>query len=214
MLNSGNYNRVLVLGAHPDDGELGCGGTMAKFVSQNIEVYYAMFSMCEDSIPEGFPKDILRSEAVEASKVLGIDESRLIFYNYPVRKFTQLRQEILEDMVKLRSELKPDLVIMPSNQDLHQDHATIANEGWRAFKTCSIIGYESIRNNLTFTTHLFSEINSSHLDKKINALKSYKSQLFRSYFQESFIRSLAEVRGQQIDSTLAEAFEVKRWIIL
>jgi LmbE family N-acetylglucosaminyl deacetylase len=213
MLDTKNFERVLILGAHPDDGELGCGATMAKFVAQNKQVYYAMFSLCEDSIPEGFAEDTLKTEAIDSSKILGIPEGNLIFHNYPVRRFPQFRQEILEDMVMLRNELKPELVIMPSNQDLHQDHTTIANEGWRAFKTCSIIGYESIRNNLTFTTHLFSVITPEHLEKKIKSVKSYTSQLFRSYFQESFIRSLAEVRGQQIDNTLAEAFEVKRLII-
>jgi N-acetylglucosamine malate deacetylase 1 len=204
---------VLVLGAHPDDGELGCGATIAKFVRCGLEVHYAMFSLCEDSLRPGEPIDTLMKEAILSSKVLGIPGANLLFYKYPVRRLAQFRQEILEDLVKLRHELNPDLVIMPSNQDLHQDHATIAMEGWRAFKTCSIIGYESIRNNLTFTTHLFSQVEPGDLDKKIGAIKSYKSQLFRSYFQESFIRSLAEVRGQQIDSTLAEAFEVKRWII-
>lgn len=213
MFDTGKFNRVLVLGAHPDDGELGCGATMAKYCEEKKEVFYAMFSLCEDSIPEGFPKDTLKTEAIAASKIIGVKESNLIFMKYPVRRLPQYRQEILEDMVKLRNELKPDLVIMPSNQDLHQDHQTIAEEGWRAFKTCSIIGYELIRNNLTFTTHLFSVVKEDHVNKKIAAVKSYSSQLFRSYFQESFIRSLAETRGQQIDSTLAEAFEVKRIII-
>lgn len=213
MLEEKNFKRVIVLGAHPDDGELGCGATMAKFIRRGLEVYYVMFSLCEDSLHAGEPKDTLKKEAIASSKILGIPEENLIFYEHPVRRLAQFRQEILEDLVKLRHELKPDLVIMPSNQDLHQDHATIAMEGWRAFKTCSIIGYESIRNNLTFTTHLFSEVEPEDMDKKIGAIKSYQSQLFRSYFQESFIRSLAEVRGQQIDSTLAEAFEVKRWII-
>jgi LmbE family N-acetylglucosaminyl deacetylase len=213
MLNIEFFRRILVLGAHPDDGEFGAGATMARFAEEKKEVFYAMFSLCEDSLPADYPRDTLRREALDSSRVIGIPESNLIFMNYPLRKFPDYRQEILEDMVKLRQDLKPDLVIMPSNQDLHQDHAVIASEGWRAFKTCSIIGYESVRNNLTFTTHLFSRISSSQLEKKIQAVKSYKSQLFRSYFQESFIRALAEVRGQQIDGKLAEAFEVKRIII-
>lgn len=212
MLNTEFFKRILVLGAHPDDGELGAGATMARFCEEGKELFYAMFSLCEDSLPTNLPHDTLKKEAIESSEILGLSKSSLIFLNYPVRKFFDYRQEILEDMVRIRKDIRPDLVIMPSNQDLHQDHAVIANEGWRAFKTCSMIGYESVRNNLTFTTHLFLRITKQQLEKKIAAVKSYKSQLFRSYFQESFIRSLAEVRGQQTDGELAEAFEVKRII--
>jgi LmbE family N-acetylglucosaminyl deacetylase len=201
-----------MLGAHPDDGEFGCGATIAKLVENKCSVYYAMFSLCEESVPEGFPKDTLKKESIVSTEILGIPKDNLIFYDYPVRRLTQYRQEILEDLVTLRKNLKPDLVILPSKHDLHQDHSTLANEGWRAFKSSSIIGYESIWNNLSFTTHLFSVINTDQLEKKILAIKAFKSQTFRSYSKESFIRSLAEVRGTQIDRNLAEAFEVIRWI--
>lgn len=212
MVQLNTFDTVLLLGAHPDDGEFGCGATIAKLVEQNCSVYYAMFSLCEESIPDGFSKDILKAEAAESTEILGIPDKNLIFFNFPVRRLTQFRQEILEEMVTMRKNLKPDLVIMPSKQDLHQDHTTIVNEGWRAFKASSIIGYESIWNNLSFTTHMFSVIDKEHLEKKIRAIKSFKSQHFRSYSKESFIRSLAEVRGTQIDRGLAEAFEVIRWI--
>jgi LmbE family N-acetylglucosaminyl deacetylase len=212
LVKLNSFNNILLLGPHPDDGEFGCGATAAKLIEQNCSLYYAMFSLCEESIPEGFAGDILKSEAVASAKILGIPEKNLIFFNFPVRRLPQYRQEILEEMVTLRKNLNPDLVILPSNQDLHQDHNTLAQEGWRAFKSASIIGYESIWNNLSFTTHMFSVIEPEHLEKKIQAIKSFKSQTFRSYSKESFIRSLAEVRGTQINRSLAEAFEVIRWI--
>jgi LmbE family N-acetylglucosaminyl deacetylase len=205
--------RALVLGAHPDDGEFGCGATMAKLVESGVEVHYAMFSLCQESVPDGFPKDVLRGEALNSSRILGLDSSRLIYFEFPVRKFPQFRQEILEEMVRMRKELQPDLVLLPSNHDLHQDHATIAREGWRAFKAVSILGYEVPWNNLTFTAHLFSLVETDHLDRKIRALREYRSQEFRSYAKDEFIRSLAGVRGTQIGKELAEAFEVIRWII-
>ncbi len=212
MVKLNDFNTVLLLGAHPDDGEFGCGATVAKLMEQNCNLYYAMFSLCEESLPEGFTVDTLKSEADASAKILGVPANNLIFFNFPVRRLPQYRQEILEEMVTLRKNLKPDLVIMPSKQDLHQDHNTLAHEGWRAFKSSSMIGYESIWNNLSFTTHMFSMVEPEHLEKKIQAIKSFKSQHFRSYSKESFIRSLAEVRGTQIDKGLAEAFEVIRWI--
>lgn len=213
MFAINDFNKILVLGPHTDDGEFGCGATIAKCVEANKEVYYVIFSTCEDSVPEGFPKNILKSEALSSTAILGIPKDNVIILDFPVRKFPQYRQEILEELVKMRNSLHPDLVILPSNSDLHQDHNTIATEGWRAFKSTSIIGYEVTWNNLSFTTHLFSCITEQHLQRKIEALQTYKSQTFRSYSKESFIRSLAEVRGTQIDQPLAESFEVIRWII-
>ena len=83
----------------------------------------------------------------------------------------------------------------------------------RAFKSVSIVGYEVAWNNLSFTTHLFSLIEERHLEKKIAALRAYESQHFRSYSKDSFIRSLAEVRGTQVGRPMAEAFEMIRWIL-
>jgi len=213
MLELKRIERALVLGAHPDDGEFGCGATIAKLVDSGVRVTYAMFSLCQESVPEGFPLDVLREEALNSSRVLGLDEGSLIHFEFPVRRFPQYRQEILEEMVRMRKELRPDLVLLPSNHDLHQDHATIAGEGWRAFKAGSILGYEVPWNNLTFTAHLFSLVSPDQLERKIGALTQYRSQQFRSYAKDEFIRSLARVRGTQVGQELAESFEVIRWMI-
>lgn len=208
-----HFETILILGPHTDDGEFGAGATIAKLVEAGKNVHYAMFSLCEDSVPDELPKDILYHESKSAATVLGIPHDNLVYFNYPVRKFPEYRQEILEDMVKMRKSINPDLVILPSKSDLHQDHETISNEGFRAFKSISIIGYEIIWNNLSFPTHIFSDISEQQLLKKISALNEYKSQYFRSYAKESFIRSLALVRGTQINKPYAESFEVIRWII-
>lgn len=213
MFYVGKPKRVVVIGAHTDDGEFGCGATMNKFIEEGVDVYYAMMSICEESVPKGLPKDILKQEALRSCRVLGLKRKNILFYNFPVRKFPQYRQEILEEFVKLRRSIKPDLVILPSNADLHQDHATVAKEGLRAFKTTSILGYEFSWNNLTFSTHLFSVVTKIQLHKKILALNQFKSQDFRSYAKGELIKSLAEVRGSQINKPYAEAFEVIRWII-
>ena len=213
MFNNQSIDKILILAPHTDDGEFGCGGTIAKFISQGKDVYYVAFSSCEQSVPEGMPKDILSKEVKEATKVLGIKPKNLILLNYEVRKFPELRQSILEDMVKLNNQIKPDLVLLPSPNDTHQDHSTISIEGFRAFKKTTILGYEVPWNNLSFTTNLFSIIDEKQIIKKINALKCYRSQNFRTYANEEFIRSLAITRGTQIGGKYAECFEVIRAII-
>lgn len=207
------FKTVYVLAPHTDDGELGAGGTISKLIESGADVYYFAFSTARLSVPKGFDEDILKIEVVKATDKLGIKKENVIIYDYQVRKLNYARQEILEDLIKHRKELKPDLVLMPSLNDIHQDHSTIAQEGLRAFKNTTILGYELIWNNLTFNTTSFIKLEKKHIQSKCNALKEYESQGARDYMSEEFIFSLARTRGVQIGCKYAEAFEVVRWVI-
>lgn len=208
-----NFERVLVLAPHTDDGEFGCGGTINKLIESGAEVYYAAFSACQLSVLEGFPSDILITEVKAATKVLGIKPENLILYDYDVRTFNYRRQDILEDIIKLRTQIKPDLVFVPSINDIHQDHQTIANEGIRAFKFNTILCYEMLWNNFTFNTSAFVHLSENNISAKVKALSEYKSQAHRPYANENFIRSLGNIRGVQIGVDYAEVFEIIRWIM-
>jgi LmbE family N-acetylglucosaminyl deacetylase len=208
-----NFRKVLVLAPHTDDGELGAGGTIARLVESGCEVYYAAFSTAEKSVPDGFPKDILKTEVKKATYKLGVRQENLLIYNYEVRKLNYVRQEILEELVRLRKQINPDLVFLPSLNDLHQDHSTIAQEGLRAFKQKTILGYELIWNNLTFSTSCFVQLSKNHIEKKCEALYEYASQRHRDYTSKEFVTALAKTRGVQIGSDFAEAFEVIRLIV-
>lgn len=207
-----NNEKILILAPHTDDGELGCGGSIAKFIEQGKEVYYAAFSLCRKSLGEGLAPDTLEIEVKAATKVLGIKPQHLKLYDYDVRNFYANRQEILEDMVRLKKEINPSLVLTPCSTDLHQDHQVIHNESLRAFKDVSIVGYELPWNNLSIRTNFFITLSEKHIAKKVEALKEYKSQAHRSYCSENFLRSLATARGVQTGSAYAEAFEVLKFI--
>jgi N-acetylglucosamine malate deacetylase 1 len=181
-------------------------------VEKGTQVYYVAFSACEQSVLPKFPKDILITEVKAATAKIDIKPADLILYNYEVRTFNFRRQEILEQMIKLRVEIKPDLVFMPSLNDIHQDHFTVAQEGLRAFKFSNILCYEVPWNNLSFNTICFSIVEEKHIQKKASALNEYKSQEHRSYANEEFIRSLARVRGVQVNEKYAESFDVLRFI--
>ena len=204
---------ILILAPHTDDGEFGCGASIHKWISEGKEVYYATFSACKQSVLPQFPEDILISEVKSATAELGIASDNLILYDYEVRTFNYHRQAILDDLIKLRERLKPDLVLMPSQHDIHQDHKTIMEEGLRAFKFTSILCYEMPWNNLNFNTSCFNIVANEHIDAKLAALRKYKSQAHRPYADEAFIKGLARARGVQINSHYAEVFEVLRWII-
>jgi LmbE family N-acetylglucosaminyl deacetylase len=208
-----NAKRVLVLAPHTDDGELGCGGTIARLLEEGAEVFYLAFSTAEASVPEGFPSHQLEIEVRGATEALGIPPENLYIYKYQVRKLNYVRQEILEELIRLRARLQPDVILLPSSQDIHQDHSTVYREGLRAFKHSTILGYELPWNNLAFSTHSFIRLEQRHLDKKMEALKAYSTQEGKHYMAPDFIRSLARVRGTQINETYAEAFEVIRLIV-
>ncbi|HIH44359.1 MAG TPA: PIG-L family deacetylase [Candidatus Methanoperedenaceae archaeon] len=203
--------RILVLSPHTDDGELGCGGSIAKFVETGKDVHYVALSCCEKSVPPEYPCDILKTEVRRATGVLGLGEP--ILYDFEVREFPRLRQEILDTLIDLRKKLKPDLVLTPSTYDTHQDHKTVTEEVHRAFKKCAVLGYEQPWNNMTFQTSAFVSLDERHITRKINALRCYETQKHRAYLNSEFIKGLAITRGTQMEEQYAEAFEVIRWVI-
>ena len=207
------FENVLVLAPHTDDGELGAGGFISRLLEEEAKVTYVAFSTAESSVPDHLPKDILKTEVKDATEKLGILSENLIILDYEVRKLNYSRQEILEDLINIKNKSHYDLVLLPSLKDIHQDHSTVTQEGLRAFKNSTILGYELIWNNLSFDTTSFVKLEKKHIDAKYNALKSYKSQKERQYMKKDFIYSLAKTRGVQIGADFAESFEVLRWVI-
>ena len=204
---------VLVLAPHPDDAEFGCGGTINRLCRDGKSVHVATFSPCIKSIPNGFPKDVLAQELSESMAILGVDQNHVYSYDYPVRDFPAHRQEILEELIALRSKISPDLVFVPSSFDFHQDHQVIYNEGIRAFKNFKILGYELPWNNIQSNINFHIKLTEEDISQKERAVAAYKSQGFRPYKKEGFFRSLAILRGMQTETSFAEGFELVKWNI-
>lgn len=204
---------ILILAPHTDDGEFGCGGTIARYVAKGARPIYVAFSAAEQSVLPHLPRNILRTEVRKATGALGVAEEDCLVLDFEVRRFPELRQKILDKMIELNRRYEPDLVFLPSANDTHQDHQTIAQEGFRAFKRTTMLGYEVPWNNLDFRTSCFVELSDEQLEAKVRAVGMYESQKHRSYADPEFIRSLALTRGVQIGKRYAEAFEVVRWVI-
>lgn len=205
-------SRALVLGAHTDD-EFGCVGLIARLIETGTEVHFACFSSCEESVPDGFDPDVLKREVLAAVDVLGIPRERFHLYDFRVRHFPANRQPILEELVALRRRIEPDLVLLPSSSDIHQDHAVIATEGVRAFKHATILGYELPMNTISFRHACFVRLEPRHLEVKVRHAAVYASQQHRPYMSAAFLTGLAAVRGVQMNAPAAEAFEVVRMVV-
>jgi LmbE family N-acetylglucosaminyl deacetylase len=98
------WQRALVLAPHTDDGEFGCGGTMARLVEADCDVRYIAFSIATKSLPEGFAPDTLAREVREATREIGIPEGKLTVHDFEVRTFPQYRQDILELLIAVWEE--------------------------------------------------------------------------------------------------------------
>jgi N-acetylglucosamine malate deacetylase 1 len=206
----GGWKRALVLAPHTDDGEFGCGGTMARLVEEGAEVRYVAFSIATKSLPDGFPPDTLAREVREATGELGIPPSQLTVHDFDVRTFPARRQDILELLIALWEEWPPDVVFQPSLHDVHQDHQVIAAEGLRAFKRTTILGYEIPWNNYDFAYQAYIALERRHLELKTAALAKYASQQHRRYSDPEYIWNIARTHGINVNREFAEVFEVYR----
>src|SRR5512132_2119059 len=183
---------------------------MTRLVEEGAEVRYVAFSIATRSLPEGFPPDTLAQEVKEATAELGISPDNLTVHDFDVRTFPQHRQDILELLVELWEEWRPDAVFQPSLSDIHQDHQTIAAEGLRAFKRTTILGYEIPWNNLDFSYQCYFALEKKHIERKVAALGKYASQQHRRYANADYVWNVARTHGINVNREYAEVFQVYR----
>lgn len=194
--------RILLIAPHADDGEIGCGGSIARYTEGQNQVFYITFASSDPNL----------LELKAALKILNIPKANLFYCPIKIREFGYHRQEILDFLVEKKRILKPDLVFVPSFTDTHQDHKVVTMEGFRAFKDTTLLGYEIPWNNISFPTNYFIEVSESYLEKKFEAMYCHESQRSRHYICKDFVTSLARVRGTQIGVKYAEAFEGMRCV--
>lgn len=204
--------RILLLSPHTDDVELGAGGLVCRLLEEGGHNFlWLVFSRCEDSLGAGMPPDTLEREFHACADFLGISDRRV--FDLAVRTMPAHRQEILEILVRARKDFQPALVVAPSMDDVHQDHAAVSIEALRAFKSsATILGYELPWNNVSFRSALLVRLTEAQVRRKWHAMEHYHSQLSlgREYFSQSFVESWARTRGAQCGAEYAEAFDVLR----
>jgi len=209
MNSNASVSKCLVLAPHYDDAELGCGATIAKFIREDIKV--SVFVFAEQRSVADCEKTPME-EMSDSGLILGFWS--LACDDIPSRYLCDNRQKVLDYMIKIGQEFRPDIVLAPSLVQTHQDHRVVAEEAFRAFKYTSLLGYDMPWNNLDsgrLTT--FVDVTEEDVQKKVDATACYKSQMPRPYFDKVSIFSLARARGLQCGLEYAEAFETYRWFL-
>lgn len=197
--------RVLFLGAHPDDIELGCGALLHHIVKQT-EILCVTLSDNQKN------PDLrhVKNEHYESMAVLGVLADNIIFGPFTTRVFPNARQEILEYFLQLRKDFQPDLIFVHSKQDVHQDHLTMTDEALRAFRGITVLGFDVVRSSYGFFPHFLVEVNEEDVNKKIEALACYETYRDRYYFNRELTRSIMVRHGALAECPFAEGFDILR----
>lgn len=194
--------RVLVLGSHCDDIELGCGGTLYKH-RNDWDITCVTFMRHADHIPYA---DIWK-HSERAMDVLGV--SRRYYLDFPVNGHSQHRQKMWETLHKLDVKLQPEVVITQYS-DENQDHATLYLETVRNFRKASVLAYRSsIRNCMNFNASAFEAIAKEDVDAKLEALSCYPEMYQgKIYFNSENVVAMLRTQAIYIEEEFAECFAV------
>ena len=197
--------RVLFLGAHPDDIELGCGALLHHIVKHTD----ALCVTLSDNQSNPDLKNV-KDEHYKSMAVLGVTKDKIVFGPFTTRVFQNTRQDILEYFLKLRRDFNPDLIFTHTRQDVHQDHNTMTDESLRAFRGITVLGFDVVRSSYGFFPNFLVEVNEEDVNKKVEALSHYETYRDRYYFNSEVTRAIMVRHGALAERPFAEGFDTLR----
>ena len=152
------------------------------------------------------------SEHLRSMETLGVKKENVIVGQFETRRFPQARQEILEYLIKLNQEFHPEIVFVHTKADIHQDHATVTEEGLRAFRGTTVLGFDVIRSSYGFFPNFLVEVDEDDVKKKIAALSEYHTYDAKYYFDPEVTRATLIRHGALAERKYAEGFDILRII--
>lgn len=200
--------RVVAVGAHPDDIELGVGATIGLHKERGDSVTFIILT--NGSAVEGAEVEGRKREARESAAVLDVEDIRFLNYND-----TELQDEgdVVQNIESHITDVEPDRIYTHSEEDTHQDHRNAALASIAATrKYDNVFSYESPSTRSCFTPHYFISFPKDMLSKKVDAIKTHESQAEKKYMEAEAMNGLARFRGRQSNSEYAESFEVVRCV--
>jgi len=207
---SGRYN-VLCLGAHCDDIEIGCGGTLLRLFRSHkqLRVIWVVFS----------GNEIRRCEARNSARLFlkGVPASEFIIHDFRDSFFPTQWSEIKECFEGLKRLIDPDLIFTHFRQDLHQDHRVLCELTWNSFRNHQILEYEIPKYDGDLgSPNCFVPFDRKICDRKIQYLMScFKTQRGKHWFTPDVFQGLMRIRGLEANSPgrFAEAFYSRKLIL-
>lgn len=196
-------NNILVVGAHPDDVELGCGGTIAKHISLGDKVYVLIMTNGNKGNHTPDMKECLTS-----LYLLDIKKEDIFFANFEDGFLTD-SQEVVDLIENYIKKLDITRIYTHHPNDRHQDHRHCSYAvSSAARKIPEILLFQGPSTKNPFEPHYFVELNEEQFNKKISALNCYKSQIEKGIVDLKWIEHLACFHGIPQNSHYAEAFAI------
>ncbi|MES2734046.1 MAG: PIG-L deacetylase family protein [Bacteroidota bacterium] len=202
---------LLCLGAHCDDIEIGCGGTLLKLI-ENKRVQFIKWVVFTSN-----PERAQEARESAESFLKDVPEKEIIVLNFRDGFLPQLATEVKNEFEAIKKNFSPDIVFTHYKQDLHQDHRLLADMTWNTFRNHFILEYEIPKydgdlGNPAFFVHL-----EAHQAKKKSdiMLECFKSQMSKHWFDEETFLALMRLRGMQSAAftKYAEAFYVRKMVM-
>jgi len=197
--------RILFVGAHPDDIELGAGA-LIHHILPGCDVLCVTLS---DNQKNPALQNLVQ-ELHASMSVLGVPKEKAVVEKFTTRQFPDTRQEILEYLLKLRREFKPEIVFVHSKADIHQDHNVVTEEALRAYRGTTVLGFDVVRSSYGFFPHFLAEVTEEDVNKKIEALSQYKTYSKTYYFNPALLRATMVRHGALAERPYAEGFDILR----
>lgn len=201
---------ILCLGAHGDDIEIGCGGTLLKLLAQwnSASVYWVVFSSTSER----------RAEVEDsARRFLGQNAAQVVVENYRDGYFPYCGIEIKERFEALKRDVTPDLILTHHRADAHQDHRLIGELTQQTFRNHTILEYEIPKFDGDLETpNLYVELSGEVVDRKIrHLLEVFASQHSKHWFTDETFRSMLRLRGIECRARngYAEGFHCRKLVL-
>jgi LmbE family N-acetylglucosaminyl deacetylase len=199
---------VLAIGAHPDDIEIGAGGTLLTLAAARpgLRVHYVVLT--------GTDGRHLEARNAAAAFLPGADVT-VELHDLPEGRFPGVWADVKERLEAVAAAGPPDLIIGPSRDDAHQDHRTIAEILPTVFRNTVTLGYEIPKWDGDFARpSMYVPLTSAVAQQKVELLhKCFPSQHFRAWWDDEVFLGLARLRGVECNATYAEAFHCAKSVI-
>ena len=198
--------RILAIGAHPDDLEIACGGTLSKLADAGHVVHAIV--MCDGQV--GGNASVRPDEAKNGARFMGVSDIEV--HTFTDTHLAQHEVELVQVIERKIDEFAPDVIFTHSKNDQHQDHQAVHFATLRAARRHpSVLCYESPSTTRDFDPSFFVDL-SDYVDVKVSAVAQHKDQLTKPYMGPDHIKGIAAFRRSQAKMQFAEGFEIVRLV--
>jgi LmbE family N-acetylglucosaminyl deacetylase len=203
--------KILCLGAHSDDIEIGCGGSILRLLSENsnTEVHWIVFAANGERTSE--------ATASADHFLAGAGRKKIVVNKFRDSFFPYIGGDIKQYFETIKHEFIPDLIFTHYRNDLHQDHRLLSELTWNTFRKHLILEYEVIKYDGDLgSPNFFIPLNENISRKKVDTIfKCFKTQGSRSWFTEDVFYSIMRIRGVECNAPdkYAEAFYCRKMVL-